>query len=220
MKPPFERSFRSALAAVKTERCAEYVHGKYAVDFETYLRDGKRMFLEDKLRKDAVKIASISPDINCVVAGFAGGVPTVLYAYFYNGEAKAEIAEDGFALAGHGASLARVSLAHRQHGEHQSLERTLYCVYEAKKYAERNSSVNEITHMSVLSKDGLQFIRAGGREYLAGQYDKYGPKQISQPIIMSSDFFRDRLPDEPLLGPQTPDGWDPTSGGGGPSADR
>jgi len=63
-----------------------------------------------------------------------------------DGSGGVNIRED-FAVAGEGGYLAQTALLHRQHSETTgSLEETMYCVFEAKKYAERVASVNSVTH--------------------------------------------------------------------------
>ena len=71
------------------------------------------------------------------------------------------------------------------------LNQTVYCVYEAKKYAERVSSVGKATFLVVVRPNGSStMLAAKGRLYLDEQFAKYGPHAFGdQPIALEPDHF-------------------------------
>jgi len=145
-------------------------------------------------------ISEITLNIDCIVAGFLDdGFPMLLHL---DGKGGVNIKED-FAVAGEGGYLAESGLLHRQHSEDQPLEKTLYCVYEAKKYAERVSTVNNVTHIAILSNDGLEFLRKAGKDYFQTLYCKFGPQDIADRIVIDPAFVR-RKGEERTLGPKAP----------------
>ena len=101
-----------------------------------------------------------------------------------NGDHGVSIKED-FAVAGSGSYLAQYGLLHRQHYDVQTLDRTIYCVYEAKKYAERVSSVGKITYFVVIQPSSKAVMLTGlGTEELEKLFANYGPHGLNDPDIV------------------------------------
>jgi len=178
---------RLALGDLKLERCNEYTRGHYGMAYADFLRDGKGVFPEDQFRADVFAISNIVPNVECIVAGFTDdGFPMLLLVY---GNGSVHIKEE-FVVAGEGGYLAEAALLQRQHNDVASLERTLYCVYEAKRHAQRVASVNDVTNMSVLSVEGFDVVRAAGREYLESIFEKCAPQPIPGSIVIEHKFMR------------------------------
>jgi len=67
--------------------------------------------------------------------------------------------------------------------------------------------------MAICSPSEFKVVRQAAKEYLESLYKKWGPQDLLEKDIdlNQPDFFRELLKDERLLGPKTPEGWDPTS---------
>lgn len=178
---------RAALQDLKLARCNEFTQGRYGLSYAAFLRDGKTILPEDQFRSDIFTVANMTLNVDCLVAGFLDdGFPMLLQL---DGKGGVNIKED-FAVAGEGAYLAESGLTHRQHIDTIPLPRTLYCVYEAKRYAERISSVNDVTHMSVLSMGGIELVDKPGKDYLAKLYQKCAPQPIPDEINVEDLHLR------------------------------
>jgi hypothetical protein len=192
---------RSALRDLKLIRCNEYVGVKYGLTYDDFLERSKKILPEESFRNDADAIAKITLDVDCIVAGFLDGDNFPILLKLTGDSARIH---EGFAVAGEGGYLAEMALLHRQHHDGQTLERTLYCVYEAKRYAERNSTVNDVRDIIICSLEGLTVVRVDAKKYLETLYQKWGPKDIdvSDINLGESTFFRNLNTDERQVGPK------------------
>ena len=79
--------------------------------------------------------------------------PTVPYIIYLHAKARKLILRQirTYSAIGSGCSIASVFLGQRDCGPHDAVDRTLYCVYEAKKYSERALGVGQRTHIGVLN---------------------------------------------------------------------
>ncbi len=94
-------------------------------------------------------------------------------------------------VIGEGAYLAQSVLLQRGHSDVKSLEETLYCVYEAKRYAERVSSVGKDTLLVIVYANGkTETVTPQGFEFLAKKFSEYGPRQLGNDIQLDEKFFR------------------------------
>jgi hypothetical protein len=72
-----------------------------------------------------------------------------------------------------------------------TLDATIYHVYKAKKYAERNVTVGkETTHIAVYSaSDEVRIVLDNGKDYLDKQFKRYGPQEIREQPVMRTSYF-------------------------------
>ena len=113
---------------------------------------------------DMNAIKQIVVEVDCILAGFlTDGLPILIQANGYSG---VQIRED-FAVAGEGAYLAQSGMLHRDHSDVNQLAQTVYCIYEAKKYAERVSSVGQVTYLAIARKNNdVRMLGTVGETYL------------------------------------------------------
>ncbi len=183
-------ALRKALTDRKLQRSDEFTQGRYGMTYAEFLRDGKATLPEDQFRSDMFSISQIVLDVDCIIAGFLDdGFPILLKI---DGSGRAYIEEE-FCVAGEGGYLAQSGLIHRQHSDIYGLERTLYCVYEAKCYAERVSSVNDWTHIAVFHRDGrFELLQPEGKAYFKKQYAKYAPQSFgNNQFAIEPSFFQE-----------------------------
>jgi hypothetical protein len=167
---------RAALNERKKEKIDEFTHGRYGMPYQDFLNIGKEKLPSDLHREAVMSIADITLRASCIIAGFMGRFPTIVET---TDRCTAHIRED-FATIGEGAFLAQAALLQREQSEVCSLPSTIYQVYEAKRYAERVTSVGPNTLLTVVSSTGKE-RRVGDKagELLEKAYEKFGPQQIA-----------------------------------------
>ena len=112
-------------------------------------------------------------------------------------KARVSIEED-FAIVGEGLYLATSSLLQREYLDTFDFEKALYCVYEAKRYAERVASVGEYTSIRVLSSDGTRkIVNLETREKLGKIFLEYGPKNLTDEIDIGNNIYFDGKKEPP-----------------------
>jgi hypothetical protein len=91
---------------------------------------------------------------------------------------------ESFAAIGQGKNLAIASLLRREQYDYDQFPRTLYNVFEEKKYSEKVPSVGESTNIVVITNDNLKFIAedGGGLGRLRQLFEIYGPKETDDGI--------------------------------------
>jgi hypothetical protein len=97
-----------------------------------------------------------------------------------------------FAAIGSGDYSALSSLYRRKQDSTDSLERTLYNVYEANRLSENVPGVGkEFLLMHILHPDGrLEAVSADGYEHLGCLYTEFGPQEIDvEKLSLQEDFF-------------------------------
>lgn len=177
-----------ALLERKKEKINEYLHGQYGIGYDDFLSFGKDKFPPELFRRAFAEISEISLGADLVIAGFAGKFPVLLET---DGKAKISVKED-FSVIGEGSYLAMSSLLQREYTDIFNFNRALYCVYEAKKYAERVASVGEYTSIAVLSSDGTQKnVNRETRDVLEERFLEYGPKKVAKDIDIGSNIYSD-----------------------------
>jgi hypothetical protein len=102
-----------------------------------------------------------------------------------------------YCVIGEGAYLAQAALMYRDHTEYHPLARTLYCVFEAKKHAQRVSTVGPETDFEILTPGifpGLT-LTPKAEAHLADLFERYGPKNLNdeEHETMPPDFLENTL---------------------------
>ncbi len=169
------------------ESAEELIRSKYAISYDEFLKFGKIRFPEDIFRRAVAEVELIRLDVELVIVGFPLGFAMLIRS---GPQCSASIKED-FATAGEGSYLASASLLKRNHISTMSLARTLYNVYEAKRFAEGVPSVGRATNIAVLTPEGLEMVTPKGFEALETAYAKYGPTPIGEggPMEMDPAFL-------------------------------
>jgi hypothetical protein len=177
---------RAALNERKMDKANELIQGKYAISYTEFLTTGKDRLPPDLFRSAAAEVELMDLDAAFIIFGYIGKFPWLIET---NGHSQVKIRED-FAVVGQGAYLAQASMLHRGHSDIDTLGKTLYSVYEAKKFAEGAPSVGKNTVQSVIYQDGrneLTSVKADN--LLEAHYKKYGPRVIDSELEVTPDFF-------------------------------
>ena len=184
IKPAIE----GALQERKTQKADQYTRLKWGLSFEEF-RKAKAQFPEEEFRADIQAIGAMEIEADCIIAGFLDdGLPMLLQAH---GKYGVEIRED-YAVAGEGAHLAQSVLMHREHYDFATLPEAIYTVYEAKRYAERVSSVGKMTLLAFFKPAMLpRAISEAGYRYLGERFEEFGPKPVGASSVNLKDehFF-------------------------------
>lgn len=176
---------RSALIARRREKIEELIQGKYSISFEEFLAKGRTIFTEDLFRATMAEITMVDIGAEFIVAGYPAKYPLLIKT---DTKGRAAIKE-GFAVIGEGAYLAHASLMARELDYVAPLGRALYCVYEAKKFAEGAPSVGEDTSVFIMTSTGERSVLAEGRKLLHKTYMEIGRKPVPANLTMDKKFL-------------------------------
>jgi len=168
---------RAALNQRKREKANELTHGKFALSYDDFLMHGKTRLPNDLFRGTAMEIELIQIEAQFIIIGYTEiGGATIVQT---DKRCSASLKED-FATVGEGAYLAQASLLSRGHSYTNSFGKTLYNVYEAKKFSQGARSVGEITALSVFHKSGIfEFLLPNGVEFLDKKYQQSSRQWVS-----------------------------------------
>jgi 20S proteasome alpha/beta subunit len=179
--------FRNALNLRKKEKADELVQGRYALSYDDFLKTGKEKLPTDIYRDTIAEIGIMTLRADCIIVGFIAGDTYIIET---DSKGHVSIVED-FAAIGEGAYLAQSALLHRGHIDSSQLSASLYRVFEAKKYAERVSSVGTYTSLQVFYGDRtVKRITKSGLDFLLEKYKRFGPQQVLQ-FELSDDALED-----------------------------
>jgi len=184
---------RNALNARKKEKSDELTQGRYALSYDDFVKIGKEKFPPEIYRDTMAEIGNMKMGATCIIAGFteiaAGRMQPMLIETDGNG--RVAVVED-FTAIGEGAYLAQSALFQRSHIDVASLSKTLYCAFEAKKYAERVSSVGTVTSITVIYGDGTaKNVSMAGLNRLLQLFNQFGPQNIPSGMTIGQEFTED-----------------------------
>lgn len=183
---------RSGLQERKLEKADELMLGRWGMSFAEF-RQAKDQFPAEIFAASVEDVARISLGADFIVAGFLqDGQPMLIET---NADSVAKIRE-GYAIVGEGTYLAQSGLMHRDHTDDRSLARTLYCVLEAKIYAQRISTVGTGTVITIVHPDSEpQTVTDAADKHLGELFERFGPKELIE------DEFPREVPKEFLKSP-------------------
>jgi len=167
---------RGAIQKRKNQKADEYISSKFGVSYKDFIDIGKTKFPEELFRAAFTEVSRIDLGADLIVAGFNNlQLPLICEATNDGVHIR-----DNFATIGEGAYLATSVFRHRQYHGVEDLNRAIYVVYEAKRYAERVGSVGTQTLLRVLRENDTHPINVNGEgiEFLASQFTEYGPQPI------------------------------------------
>jgi 20S proteasome alpha/beta subunit len=177
---------RDALNARKKEKTNELIQGRYAISYDDFLSFGKDKLPADIHREAIMAIADLDLGCSLIVAGFDGAWPFIMET---NERCRVFVRED-FAVIGEGTFLAQSALFQRELMDAIRLPETIYCVYEAKKYAERVNSVGPVTTITIVFSDGSTKDVSDERiEYLARCYARLGPQKMYGQVSKITEYL-------------------------------
>lgn len=176
-----------ALNQRKKELNDEYTIGKFGLPFDEFLAIGKDKLPEDIFHSATLNISRINLAASMIIAGFVEHNDVILET---TQDCKVKW-RDQYAAIGEGRDLAAASLAYRKFSTVEDLPRALYCVYEAKKAAERIASVGPSTLIQVLFEDGTRksFRLEKMNEFYGSLLKEYGPKPLPMHMDLPDELF-------------------------------
>jgi len=174
-----------AIANRKTQKASEYVGTKFGISYEDFIANGKEKFPPDIFRDHIYAISSLRIPVDLIICGFTPDFPLLCKL---NSDGSVSL-HDHFAVCGEGEYLASSALYHREQNEYNTLERTIYNVYEAKKYAERVPSVGELTGLYILNRDGKRRVSEHTKDILEKTFAELGPKPVPEDFTIPGGIF-------------------------------
>ena len=170
---------RSAIQKRKNHKADEYISSRFGIGYKDFVDYGKTKFPDEMFRSAFAEVSQIGIGAELILAGFDDiGFPLICEA---GGDGAVHIREN-FATIGEGSYLSTASLRHREYISTMELERAVYCIYEAKRYAERVGSVGKYTSLKILMKDITpKKVSQKGVKFLDSEFKKYGPQTV--PLI-------------------------------------
>jgi hypothetical protein len=177
---------RGALNGRKKMLCDQYANAKFAMSHDDFLKRAKNELPENRHYSATVAMEGLALGADLIVAGFAVGFPLLIET---DQECRVFIREN-FATIGDGGYLAHSSLMHRSHDERMPLNKAIYHVFEAKKWAERNKTVGDITSVVVHKSDTeYDVVTYPTKQFLNSEFEKYGPKNLPDEMTLPDNSF-------------------------------
>jgi len=164
----------------------EYTFSRYNMSYADFIKVGRDSFPDEEFRNSIRNVAAIRLRASLIVAGFVDGMAEI---YYTDEDATARAAND-YAVTGEGEYVARSVLLRREQYSRLPLHKTLYNVYEAKRYSETIGSVGEETTISILSsRKKRELTSVAVDEQLEEYYVKYGPKALPQDFALKGPIL-------------------------------
>jgi hypothetical protein len=172
----------------KHEKADGYISAKFGITYDQFLEKGKLLFPSEVFREIMLDVSSINLRAEMLIFGIENGLP---YICEIATDSSVHIRED-YAAIGEGRSLSFAALLRRDQSDYTALHKTMYNIYESKKYAEKVPSVGDLTNIAVLFQDNsMELVSLGyGYDMLNLLYDTYGPKEIGESAV---HFDEDKL---------------------------
>jgi hypothetical protein len=149
---------------------------QFGMSHDDVIKFGKERLPSEYFRRYLDRAKGVELGSELIVAGFdADGTHQIVRT----DRSCEAVLNDHFDCVGEGEYLARASLLHRGVEYTMPIDKAVYCVYEAKRAAERVKSVGKATLIHILFNKGkLFYIDPNNIHELEALYDKYGPKRI------------------------------------------
>jgi hypothetical protein len=177
---------RAALNQRKRDKAEEIVQGKYGISYVDFVSTGKARFPDDAFRSAMTEVEIMELGAEFIIFGYINTFPILIRT---NQRCMAVIKED-FAVIGEGGYLAQAALLNRGHSSVEPFGKSLYCAYEAKKYAEGAPTVGRTTSVMVHHRNGsYESINSEGRDFLEKKYKEFGPRTIPRAVPVAADCF-------------------------------
>jgi hypothetical protein len=167
-----------------------HIQNRLGMSYGKFLETGKQSLPSDLFRELARDIASHDSEAEIIVSGFLDGRPVI---FTVTGESVASC--DDFAVIGSGSQLAEAALYHRDQSFMNGVNRTMYCVYEAKRLAEKAPGVGRKTQMFILRPDeSMVIIPDEGIRLLDTWFTRFGPQPIVSEVFPETFLTRQDAP--------------------------
>jgi hypothetical protein len=176
-------ALRTAAGTHKRNFAEAHVQNQLGLSYQVFLDTGKQSLPTDLFRELARDIAAHDFNAEAIISGFLGGKPVI---FVVNGESVYSC--DDFAVIGSGSDLAEAALYHRDQNFTSGANRTMYCVYEAKRLAERAPGVGRKTQMFIVRPDSTRGIEMQGFDVLDDWFKQYGPQPVPGLVFPDKHF--------------------------------
>lgn len=172
---------------LKQRLVEEYLGTKWAINLEDFKLNGRKRFPSDLYNRINLDIEQINLGCELVMACFLETQP-LIFLIDQSGQVHPQ---SGFATIGSGFSIAQASMHQRGYRHDFSVEKAMYCAYEAKRLAQISPGVGSKTEMGVIfgpydkEKSGgfreFGIVGSGGFEYLETQFKRFGLQEFNSP---------------------------------------
>jgi hypothetical protein len=181
----------------------EYLQQTYAFDRDYFYGEGATKLPGTFISKVTADIERIKLDASLIIVGFnnetdfsTGSVWNVPFLSLVDESQSAlGILESEYAAIGSGNYTALATLYRREQSSTDSLEETLYNVYEANRLSEEVPGVGKnFLAMYVLHENGkMKEVTDAGYKHLRNLYATYGPHDIKkrEALTVRDEFFED-----------------------------
>lgn len=182
---------KKALYARKNDYAENFTRARFAMSYEEFIDKGREKLPQDIFTQSLLQIRDLRLSCEFIIAGMISNIPLIIQT---TQDFDAYIAGP-YAAIGSGSYLATAALLHQNYDNIMPLRQAVYCVYEAKKYAERVRSVGEKTIISVLGiNEKRKSLNAPTHIALQKMYEALGPKKIPDQVNLPDVIFREPSP--------------------------
>jgi len=178
------------VSAHKAKLCDRYLQAKLGIPYERFLQRGASEIDPDTRNEVFSEVRGLDFGCQLVISGFIDDQGFI----FYVASDGRVTRSDDFAVIGSGSLLADASLFRRDQSRSNSVERTIYNLYEAARLAQIAPGVGETKTFSVLQGSpnghGSMGMRVfTGLSALEAIYSQIGPKDMSvDPVFDDVDY--------------------------------
>jgi hypothetical protein len=182
-------ALRDGVGAYKRMFADAHIRSRIGISYDEFMSKGSTFLSEDVHRELCWEIKTHYSQAELIVAGFCGQWPVLLKV---SGDSVCEC--DDFAVVGSGTPVAESSLLHRSQNMHNSIDLTVYQVYEAKRLAEKSPGVGKVTKLAVFFPGRkFQYVLQAGFKKLEEQFENFGPQTVTLRNL-PEDTLTARLP--------------------------
>jgi hypothetical protein len=185
--------FNEASSAHKEKLCERFLRMQLGISYERFLSKGAVELSPDVFRQMLFEIRQISFKCELLIVGFIGSKPYI----FCVDESGCVSQCHNFGAIGTGSIIAQSVLYQREQYEFDSLEKTMYGVYEAAKHAQIAPGVGETNRMVVIQpkpelERGVEAALTTPQciDTLEKYFQEYGPRSIGTIADFGSTYFR------------------------------
>jgi hypothetical protein len=190
--PEVLSAIRQGIGSYKAAFAESYTQRTLGISYNEFRSERMSAFPQETYRQVAEAINTHSSGAELIICGFLPSLQSCVEEtartrmrirrtpYIFKVASDIVTIYDDFVSIGSGGYLADASLLQRSQSIHHSLSKTMYQVYEAKRYAERADGVGEKTRVILINEDdSLQAVQQNGLDLLASEFTRL----TAQPII-------------------------------------
>jgi hypothetical protein len=178
----------------KLALCEHHVRMKLGMSYSDFINHGKESLSEAVFQETEFEVRKLDLECDLITCGF----PPSNYPSRHHAPQIFTIAADGevchhdtFAAIGTGSVIAESVLYQRRLTENESLERTVYVVYEAMKSASIAPSVGKLFHIVIFGPGDTKsrMLSLEGYKHHDELMKVYAPKKLGEMPALSDGLF-------------------------------